>query len=322
VRAYRHILNCHCIFALMQVHRSVENLPEFTRSVITIGTFDGVHEGHKKIVRALVEQARLVRGESVIITFHPHPRKIVSPEEPLQLINSLEEKISLLSQQGIDHLVVVPFTHSFSEQSAEDYIKAFLVERFRPHTIIIGYDHHFGKGRNGNFTLLAGNAARYQYDLVEIPQHVLNEISVSSTKIRRALLEGNIEVANKLLGYSFFFEGKVIHGDKLGRTLGYPTANLLIADKDKIRLGHGVYAVYAYVDGERKKAMLSIGNRPTIENSDVRIEVHLFDFDRDIYGSSVRVTVEAFLRPQEKYSDLKELVAQLDRDASESLKIL
>jgi riboflavin kinase / FMN adenylyltransferase len=306
----------------MQVHRSVENLPEFTRSVITIGTFDGVHEGHQKILRALAEQARLVDGESVIITFHPHPRKIVQPEQPLQLINSLEEKISLLSGHGIDHLVVVPFTSDFADQSAGSYIESFLVEKFHPHTIIIGYDHHFGKGRSGNFALLAENAEKFNYNLVEIPQHVLNEISVSSTKIRRALLEGNIEVANKLLGYSFFFEGTVIHGDKLGRTIGYPTANLHIPDKDKIRLGHGVYAVYADIDGERKKAMLSIGNRPTLDNSDVRTEVHLFDFDKEIYGSILKVTVEAFLRPQEKYNDLKELIAQLDKDAVNSLKIL
>lgn len=306
----------------MQVHRSLERLPLFQNTVITIGTFDGVHRGHQKIVAALKAEAARTGGETVIITFHPHPRKIVQPNEPLQLINTLEEKMELLAAAGIDHLVVVPFTPAFSSLTAEEYIENFLVKNFRPASIIIGYDHHFGKNRSGNYRLMEEKAPVFQYNLVEIPKHVLNEISVSSTKIRQAILQSNVATANDLLGYNFFFEGKVVAGDKLGRTLGYPTANLEIEDADKIHLGHGVYAVYAHVYGEQKKGMLSIGTRPTLTASGEKIEVHLFDFGADIYKQTMRVTVERFLRLQVKYPTLEAMVEQLHRDKAQSLSLL
>jgi len=306
----------------MQVHRTIENLPPFNNAVITIGTFDGVHEGHKKIITALLSKAEEVGGESLIITFDPHPRKIVNPHEPLQLINTLDEKIELLSKAGIDHLVVVPFTHEFAEQTAEQYIKNFLIDNFHPQIIIIGHDHHFGKGRKGNYKLLEEKAEVFNYQLVEIPKHVLDEIAVSSTKIRKALSESNIETANKLLGYDFFFEGRVLEGDKLGRQLGYPTANLQYTDKDKLQLGHGVYAVYAVIGSITKKGMLSIGNRPTLTNSEERIEVNIFEWDQDIYGHTIRVIVKKFLRPQEKYNSLEELIQQLAKDREVSLSVL
>jgi riboflavin kinase / FMN adenylyltransferase len=306
----------------MQVHRLVENLPGFNNSVITIGTFDGVHVGHRKILEALVEESKKVNGESVLVTFHPHPRKIVQPYEPLQLINSLEEKIELLSATGIDHLVIVPFTSEFASLSATEYMEKFLVGKFHPKTVIIGHDHHFGKGRTGNFALLQENASRLGFRLIEISQLVLNEIAVSSTKIRKALLGSQVDVANELLGYDFFFEGEVIEGDKLGRTLGFPTANLLYTDADKIRLGEGVYAVYVEVEGNRMKGMLSIGNRPTLENSDVRVEVNIFDFDEEIYGDVIRVYVKAYLRPQEKYNGLEELKQALFLDKTRSMELL
>jgi riboflavin kinase/FMN adenylyltransferase len=306
----------------MQLHRSIENLPVFSNAVITIGTFDGVHEGHRKIIDALVKEAKTAEGESVIISFHPHPRRIVNANEPLQLINTLDEKISLLSQTGIDHLVIVPFNQEFAGQSADAYIEKFLIEKFHPHTIIIGYDHHFGKGRQGNFMLLAEKADRYKYRLLEIPKYLLDEVAVSSTKIRDALLQADVETANKLLGYSFFFEGRVIRGDQLGRQLGYPTANLQYTDPDKIHLGHGVYAAYATIGGIRRKGMLSIGTRPTLENSDERVEINIFDFDEEIYGSLLQVTVKKFLRPQEKYATLDELKKQLGADRNGSLAVL
>ena len=217
----------------MQVHWNIDSLPRFRNAIITIGTFDGVHLGHQKIITSLVQEAHLVGGESVIITFNPHPRKIINPAEDLQLINTLEEKIELLQQKNIDHLVVVPFTFYFSEQPAELYVQNFLINLFHPHTIIIGYDHHFGKERKGNYRLLEEKAAEYNYRLLEIPKHVLDEIAISSTKIRQALLDSHIETANKLLGYDFFFEGVVVDGEKLGRQLGYPTANLKYTNYDK-----------------------------------------------------------------------------------------
>jgi riboflavin kinase/FMN adenylyltransferase len=306
----------------MQVHHDITQLPTFTNAVITIGTFDGVHEGHQKIIKALKEEAHRVQGETVLITFQPHPRKVVQAEKPLQLINTLSEKIELLQKAGLDHLVVVPFTPMFSDQTAEEYICDFLIRNFHPATIIIGYDHRFGKGRSGDYRLMEEKAAIYKYKLLEIPKHVLDEIGVSSTKIRNAILNSQIETANKLLGYPFFFEGIVVKGDQLGRKLGYPTANLQYLDSDKIHLGHGVYAVYVDVEGERKGGMLSIGNRPTLTNSDERIEVNIFDFSNDIYDRVIRVTVLKYLRGQEKYASLDELIAQLHQDKENSLAVL
>src|SRR5436190_12445068 len=211
----------------MQIHRTIETLPQFQNAVITIGTFDGVHAGHRKVIEQLKTEASIVKGETVIITFHPHPRKVVSSTIlGIRLINTLEEKIELLEQAGIDHLVIVPFTDSFANQLASEYIKTFLIEKFHPHTIIIGYDHRFGIDRKGDYLLLEEMASEYNYRLKEIPKQMLDEISISSTKIREALLQGKIEVADKLLGYDFFFSGTVVHGDQMGKKLGYPTANL------------------------------------------------------------------------------------------------
>jgi riboflavin kinase/FMN adenylyltransferase len=306
----------------MQVHHAIEKLPPFTNAVVTIGTFDGVHEGHRKIIAALKKEAERVQGESVLITFHPHPRKIVHSNSPLQLINTLSEKTELLRKAGLSHLVIVPFTQAFAEQTAEEYIGDFLIKNFHPATIIIGYDHRFGKGRTGDYQLMEAKAETYGYRLLEIPKHILDEVDVSSTKIRNTILHSDVETANKLLGYDFFFEGLVVKGDQLGRKLGYPTANLVYTDPDKIRLGHGVYAVYVDVEGERKGGMLSIGNRPTLTNSDERVEVNIFDFDKEIYGKVIRVYVKKYLRGQEKYDSLDRLVEQLHKDKEESLAVL
>ena len=306
----------------MQVHRDMDLLPLFRNAVITIGTFDGVHKGHQKIITAIRERATAVNGESVLITFHPHPRKIVHPDTSLQLINTLEEKTGLLQQQGIDHLVVVPFTHAFSEQSPEAYVTDFLISKFQPHTIVIGYDHHFGKDRKGNYKLLEQKAGTFNYQLIEIPQHVLHEIAISSTKIREAILKSDIETANDLLGYSFFFSGKVVAGDRIGRQIGYPTANLEYTNADKIRLGHGVYAVQVGLGDKIRKGMLSIGNRPTLNQSAEKTEVHIFDFNEEIYDQELLIRVQAWLRPQEKYEGLDALKKQLAEDRRESLRRL
>lgn len=306
----------------MQVHRSIDQIPQFTNAVITIGTFDGVHQGHRKIIDALVQEARSINGEAIIISFDPHPRKIVQPNERLQLINTPAEKTELLAGTGIDHLVIIPFDQVFASLTAHEYIEQFLIKKFQPHTIIIGYDHHFGKGRQGNFMLLAEKADQYNYRLLEIPKYMLDEAAVSSTKIRNALLQSDCDMANKLLGYPFFFEGVVIEGDQLGRKLGYPTANLRYTNQDKIHLGYGVFAARAVVEGIQYKGMLSIGNRPTIDHSDERVEINIFDFGQEIYGSEVRVIVQKFLRRQERYASLKELQDQLAIDKVNSLNVL
>src|ERR1035438_3583311 len=222
----------------MQVHRDITHLPYFKNAVITIGTFDGVHTGHLQIIHQLHKEAELVNGETVIVTFDPHPRMIVHAKDgeksSIQLLNTLPEKIALLARQKIDHLVIVPFTVEFSEQNAVKYIQDFLVEKFHPHSIIIGYDHRFGNKRQGDYKLLESYQSVFNYTVREIPQHVLHHSSISSTRIRHALAEGDTETANEYLGYDYFFSGKVVQGDQLGRTIGYPTANIEVADSSKL----------------------------------------------------------------------------------------
>ncbi len=307
----------------MQIHRDINNLPGFKNAVITIGTFDGVHLGHRQIIDSLKEEAAKVNGESVIITFHPHPRKVVSSViTGVRLINTLPERIELLEKTGIDHLVIVPFTDFFANQTAEAYIRDFLVTHFKPHTIIIGYDHRFGKERSGDYKLMEEKAAVYNYRLKEIPEHILNAIKVSSTNIRNAILNGNIEEANNFLGYLFFFEGKVFHGDKIGRELGYPTANLKSTDEEKIALGDGIYAVYADVEGKTYKGMMSIGFRPTVNGKARVTEVNIFDFAKEIYGQTIRVIVKKYLRAEVKFDGLEALKIQLHKDKEDSLACL
>ena len=309
----------------MKVHYDIEQLPVFRNAVITIGTFDGVHMGHRQIIDKLKTEAQAISGETVIITFHPHPRKVVSSAIlGIRLINTLAERIELLGQLGIDHLVVVPFTEVFANQPAEDYIKDFLVDKFHPHTIIIGYDHRFGRERLGNYLLLEEKAADYNYKLMEIPKHVLEDISISSTNIRQAILHNDIANADKLLGYEFFFSGKVVHGNKLGRKLGYPTANLKITDEEKIIPGNGIYAVYALPEGysQRLKGMMSIGFRPTVDGKNRVVEVNIFDFDKEIYDQTLKVFVKKYLRQEIKFNGIEDLVTQMDQDKIDSLNVL
>ena len=305
----------------MLVYRNTEQIPLFRNTVLTIGTFDGVHTGHQQVITQMINRAEEVKGETVIITFDPHPRTVVKAASGIRLINTLEEKIELLSDKGIDHLVIIPFTEEFAQLSAEDYISRFLIRNFKPHTLIIGYDHHFGKGRSGNFQLLKEKSTIYNYSLMEIPAHVLNSISVSSTCIREAISEGEMETANPLLGYTYFFSGEVMEGNKLGRTIGYPTANLVIGDKFKLIPGDGVYAVDVILSDEPDKtfpAMMNIGFRPTVDSSKRMIEVNIFNFERMIYGKSLKVFVKKFLRPEIKFSGLEELKAQLALDKANS----
>lgn len=309
----------------MQVHTDLTALPDFRRAVVTIGTFDGVHMGHRQILQRLKAEAAAVEGETVIITFHPHPRKVVSSAIlGIRLINALPEKLELLEQLGIDHVVVVPFTDVFANQPAEEYIEQFLVGRFHPHTLIIGYDHRFGRDRLGDYRLLEKQADRFGYRLIEIPKHILENIAISSTNIREAILHCDFATANKLLGYSFFFTGTVVHGDKLGRKLGYPTANLRIADEEKIIPGNGIYAVRVRLQGETEKrnGMMSIGFRPTVDGKKRVVEVNIFDFEGEIYDQPVTVFVEHYLREEIKFDGLEALVAQMGRDREKSLSLL
>ncbi len=309
----------------MQVHSDLDHLPAFKNAIVTIGTFDGVHTGHQQILQQLKSEAVAVGGESVIITFDPHPRKILGNDPAgLRLINTLAEKIELLEAEGIDHLVIVAFTKEFANQPAKDYVERFLVEKFHPHTIIIGYDHQFGHNREGNYLLLEALKDEYNFRVKEIPEHVLRNSIISSTKIRNAILSGNIAEANEFLGYSYFFEGVVVEGNKLGRTIGYPTANLHVADAEKLIPGDGVYAVHVMSSHphDSRKGMMNIGIRPTVDGTKRVIEVNIFEFDEDIYGQTLRVYVHAWLRGEIKFSGLDALKEQLAKDKLQSLAIL
>ncbi|MEJ8820072.1 bifunctional riboflavin kinase/FAD synthetase [Lacibacter sp. H407] len=308
----------------MKVYRSLQQLPVFNRAVLTIGTFDGVHLGHQQIIRQLLMEAEETGGESVLISFYPHPRKIVQPDRQIAELTTLDERIELLKRQGLDNLVVVPFNKEFSEQPAEEYIKRFLVDRFHPACIIIGYDHKFGNNREGDYRLLEQMGEQYNYVVKEIPQQLINEVAISSTKIRNALSNGDVETANQLLGYPYFFKGNVIEGNKLGRKLGYPTANLQIQDPDKLVPANGVYAVEAQIEGETSmlKGMMNIGNRPTVDGTRRSIEVHLFDFDKDIYNRHLKVHVRFHLRNEVKFDGLDKLIEQLHKDKEISISKL
>ncbi|MEO5889728.1 MAG: bifunctional riboflavin kinase/FAD synthetase [Ferruginibacter sp.] len=304
----------------MTVHTDIQQLPVFKNALITIGTFDGVHGGHRQIIQLMKSEAAKVGGETVIITFHPHPRRVIgSSNKPVYLLNTLEEKIGLLEKYGIDHLVVVPFTEAFASQSAESYITDFLVSTFHPHTIIIGHDHRFGKGRSGDFQLLEDKAAEFGYEVKEIPGFMLQDMTISSTKIREALLQGDIDTANHFLGYDYFFSGTVVAGNKLGRTIGYPTANLLIADENKLVPGNGVYAVSIKNENDNLSGMMNIGVRPTVDGTKRVIEVNIFDFDQDIYGKMLTITVKKHLRSEVKFNGLDALKEQLAMDKQAAL---
>ena len=331
----------------MQIYYHTDQLPSFSRAVITIGTFDGVHTGHAQILQQLRQEAARIDGETVIVTFYPHPRKIVrGGTAEVRLLNTLEEKIQLLSWQQVGHLVVVPFTAAFSEMTAEQYVKEFLLEKFHPHTVIIGYDHRFGKGRLGDYHLLEEFSRSEGFELQEIPVHLLDAVSVSSTRIREAIAGADMESANQLLGYPFFFSGQVMQGRQLGRTIGFPTANLQVGSPDKLIPGDGVYAVEVEImdagsvsltapdaapangtagvpwGGMRWKGMMNIGMRPTVDGRERTIEVNIFDFNEDLYGRELRVFVNKYLRGEEKFSGLDALKAQLATDKENSLAAL
>ncbi|CAL1519951.1 bifunctional riboflavin kinase/FAD synthetase [Chitinophaga sp. MM2321] len=309
----------------MQVHRDLDHLPEFRNAVITIGTFDGVHAGHRFILQQLEQAAVNCSGETVIVTFDPHPREVLLPgPNNIRLLTTLPEKIALLERAGIDHLVVVPFTKAFSELSAREYLEDFLVARFKPHTIIIGYDHRFGHNREGGLELLEAEQQQYGFTLVEIPQQVVHDLTVSSTKIRKSLQEGHVQLANELLGYSYFLSGEVIHGDKMGRELGYPTANLRLGDERKLIPAEGIYAVRVglHHHSQLLPAVMSIGFRPTFNGTDLRLEVHLFDFNEDLYGQELTVHFIDYIRANLKFDDINALVVQMDKDSAQSKEIL
>ncbi len=308
----------------MRVFHDLEELPPFYNAVLTIGSFDGVHHGHQKIIEQVNGLARSIGGESVLVTFHPHPRLIIYPrDKSLKLLTTIEEKTQLLEQYGLDNVVVVPFTVEFSQQSADEYIQKFLVEKFHPRYIVIGYDHRFGLGRQGDVNYLKWHGQQSGYEVVVIDKQEVEDIAVSSTQIRQALDNTNIGRANQLLGHPFLLTGTVVHGQSLGRRLGFPTANLEIKQPHKLVPPNGIYAVRVVYRGERYGGMLYIGERPSLkELLDRTIEVNIFDFDKDIYGDKIQLELLQFLREDAAFNGLEALSAQLTEDRRQARQVL
>jgi len=308
----------------MQVHHGIDNLPLFTNPAITTGTFDGVHVGHQAILRRLKEAAREINGESIVVTFFPHPRLVLQPEDnSLRLLNTLDEKIERIATAGIDHLVIIPFTAAFSKTTSEAFIEEYLLQKLGLKRLIIGYDHHFGRNREGNIDTLRNWAKNLPFSVEEIPPQEIDQVNVSSTKIRTSLSNGDIATANQFLTYHYSLQGKVIQGKQLGRTLGFPTANILLSDPLKLVPGNGVYAVNVRLLGQSVQGMMNIGVRPTVENANhTHMEVHLFNWNRELYGEAIQILFAGRIRDEQRFENLDALANQLHHDSKQAQMLL
>jgi len=306
----------------MNVYHGLDEFKKLDFAVVTSGTFDGVHFGHQKILQRLEEITSKNGGESVLLTYWPHPRLVLFPDQELFLLTSIEEKIALLSKKNVDHLIIIPFTEKFSSLSSEEFIKDILVDKIGTKKLVIGYDHKFGKNRSGSFEELKKDSPIYGFEVEEIPKQMIENNAVSSTKIRKALTAGNIDIANEYLGRPFCIHGKVIQGDKIGRTLDFPTANIEVIFKHKLIPAEGIYAVKAYVENKCFKGMLNIGFRPTFGGTQKRVEVNIFDFNHDIYEREIMVEFYHKIRSEIKFQNVGALKAQLQNDKKEAIAIL
>jgi riboflavin kinase/FMN adenylyltransferase len=307
----------------LKIYQCIEDFKAVPHPIVTIGTFDGVHLGHQAIFSKMKEEARKMGGETVVITFFPHPRLVLYQDSTnLKFINTREKKIERLEKIGIDHLVIIPFTKEFARNSSEKFISDYVVKYIHPSKIIIGYDHHFGKNREGNIALLERLKAKFGYEVEEVPPYYVDGAAVSSTRIRNLLHEGNVKAANKMLGYEYAITGEVVRGKALGRKIGYPTANLELPDEYKLIAANGVYACRVLVRNQTLKGMGNIGVRPTIDHGDLTIEVNIFDFDEEIYGEKITIEFVDRLRDEKKFKDIDALKKQLAKDKEMSIKIL
>ena len=306
----------------MNVSHSINAFFTSKKTIVTLGTFDGVHLGHQSILKKLLEATENGVYESVVLTFYPHPRMVLQQEYSLQLLNSIEEKTVLFEQFGIDHLIIHPFDESFSKLSAEAFVQKILVDQLHIHKIIIGHDHRFGENRTANITDLIQFGKKYNFEVEQINAEAINKIAVSSTNIRTALANGSIQLANRYLGYDYSFSGKVILGKQLGRTLGFPTANLILLEPYKLIPKEGAYIVYSALNNTRIYGMMNIGNNPTLGENERSIEVHFFDLNEDLYDSVLCISLLAFIRPEEKFSSVEALKTQLEKDRDFSKKFV
>ena len=306
----------------MKVHYGFESYKNIKNPIVTVGTFDGVHFGHQKIIQRLQKIAKKNNGESVLLTFDPHPRKILLNDQGLKLIHTINEKINILENLGLDHLVIYPFTLEFSKFSAKRYIDELLIQKLGTHTLVIGYDHHFGNDREGNIDLLKKYEKSNPFYLEEIKAHEIEEIKISSTKVRSAIEKGNIHLVNDYCGHFYEFSGEVVHGNGIGKTIGTPTANIKLNSNEKIIPFDGVYAVVCQIKDANYKGIMNIGFKPTVDEGQKRtVEIHLFDYEKDIYGQDLRTKVIERIRDEVKFNSLKELKSQILKD-NEKAKII
>ena len=298
----------------MNTIHNISNFSTSEKTYVTIGAFDGVHFGHQQIIEKLVLEAKKANKKSVLLTFFPHPRMVLQKDNSLELINTIEERAELLKKTGLDYLIIHPFSKEFSRMTALEFVRDILVNQLNISKLIIGYDHHFGKNREGNIDQLTEYSHLFDFTVEEIPAQDIDDVSVSSTKVRRALAEGNIETANNYLGYNFMLTGTVVNGKQLGGKIGYPTANIDVKESYKLIPKTGVYVVKSTIDKKVVFGIMNIGNRPTVDGNYQTIEVHFLDFNSDLYNQNITIELLYFLRNEKKFSGIETLVLQIKKD--------
>ena len=306
----------------MKIFNNIATFKSTKRTFVTIGTFDGVHLGHQKVIKDVVESAQNNNAESVLLTFFPHPRMVLQKDADIKLINTIDERIALLEKTGLDNLIVHPFSTEFANLSAFDFVKTILVDKLHISKLIIGYDHHFGKDREGNFEKLQEFGETFDFKLKEISKHDISDFAVSSTKIRKTIEKGEIDKANNYLGYPFMLSGEVVTGKNLGEKIGFPTANIAIKEAYKLLPKTGAYVVKSTIDNNTVYGMMNIGFRPTVSGKNQTIEVHFFNFNQNLYGKYLQIDVLYFLRDEIKFISIDALKTQLSADSENSLKLI
>jgi riboflavin kinase/FMN adenylyltransferase len=308
----------------LKTHSSILSFNSKKKTIVTIGTFDGVHVGHKKILHKITQTTTNSAYESLVLTFFPHPRTVLQTGTKMKQLNTIEEKKNLIEKEGINHLVIHPFDKEFASLTAEEFVKKVLVDRFNIQKIVIGYDHRFGKNRTADINDLIAFGSQYNFEVEQISAEELNEVAVSSTKIRNALIDGNIELANSFLGYNYTLKGTVVKGKQLGRTIGFPTANINVEDDSKLIPCSGVYVVQCEIENQTYYGMMNIGTNPTVEETNElqKLEINIFDFDTEIYGKSISISFINRIRSEQKFPSLEALKSQLANDKQTAVLLL
>lgn len=298
----------------LKTFQSIHNFHPKNKTVVTLGTFDGVHIGHKKIIEKLIQNASLCECESLVLTFFPHPRMVLQDSNEIKLLNTIEERTALLKKSGLDNLVIHPFDQEFSRLSAEEFVSSILVNQFNSKKIIIGYDHRFGRNRTANIDDLVEFGEKYNFEVEQISAQEINEVSVSSTKIRNALVEGNVKLANEYLGYNYLLTGTIVKGKGIGKTLGFPTANLKIEETYKLIPKNGVYIVQSQIENKLVFGMMNIGFNPTVSGETISIEINFFDFEANLYDKKIQVQLLNRIREEQKFENIELLKEQIQLD--------